>query len=84
MTSPSFSSSSSSSRLVSKLCVHGRVPASSAASSHPDDGAAATSGPDGVRIDLSCKVNVPLVGGSQSYPLFPGTLRSCSLRLACC
>lgn len=67
MTSPLASGSSS--RLVSKLCVHGRVPASSAGTSSD---AAEAEASNGVRIDLFCKINVPLAGGSQSYPLFPG------------
>lgn len=81
MASPSVSSSS---RLVSKLCVHGRVPAASSTGTTRSDAATgAALGPDdgGVRIDLLCKVNIPLVGGSQSYPLFPGTCRYALRRL---
>jgi hypothetical protein len=61
----------SSSRLVSKLAVHGRVSVS-AAGQQPSSPAQ-----DGVLISLFCKVNVPHApaNSSQSYPLFPGAYK---------
>lgn len=68
MASPQMPSSS---RLVSKLAVHGRVSAA-AAGQQPLSPAQ-----DGVLISLSCKVNVPHApaNSSQSYPLFPGAYK---------